>query len=58
MDVMKSNHTFKGAKVSIREHWTGEWEILDSSTGKILFLVSSREKALEKYDELNTKHIK
>lgn len=53
MDVMKSNYTFTGSKVSIREHWTGEWEILDSATGKILFIVSTKERALEEYDKMN-----
>ena len=53
MDIKKSNYTFKGVNVSIREHWTGEWEIVDSTTGEILFIVSSKENALEKYDELN-----
>ena len=50
----KSNYTFKGTNVSIHEHWTGEWEILDSDTGKILYLVKNQQRALEVYDKLNS----
>ena len=45
--------TFKGPKVSIKEHFTGEWEVLDTQSGKLLYLVSSRERALEEYDKAN-----
>ncbi|MBQ2264724.1 MAG: hypothetical protein II341_04895 [Oscillospiraceae bacterium] len=50
----KSNYTFKGTNVSIREHWTGEWEVFDSKTGEILYLVKNQQRALEVYDELNS----
>lgn len=50
----KSNYTFKGVNVSVREHWTGEWEILDSDTGEIKYLVKDKQRALEVYDELNS----
>lgn len=53
MDIKKSNYIFRGPKVSLQEHWTGEWEVLESETGKILFLVATKEKALEEYDRLN-----
>ena len=54
--MKKSNYIFRGEKVSIQEHWTGEWEVLESETGKILFLVATKEKALEEYDRLNKKN--
>lgn len=52
--MKKSNYIFRGNKVSICEHWTGEWEVLESHSGKILFLVATKEKALELYDRLNS----
>lgn len=51
--MKKSNDTFRGVNVSIREHWTGEWEILDSDTGEIKCLVSDKKRALELYDKFN-----
>lgn len=54
MDIKKSNYIFRGPKVSLQEHWTGEWEVLESETGKILFLVATKEKALAEYDRLNS----
>lgn len=55
--MMKSNYTFRGVNVSIREHWTGEWEVIDSKTGELMYLVSCQERALEEYDKLNGKPI-
>lgn len=52
--MKKSNYMFRGVNVSIREHWTGEWEILDSDTGEIKYLVKDKQRALEVYDELNS----
>lgn len=52
--MKKSNYIFRGQKVSICEHWTGEWEVLETDSGKILYLVESKEKALEEYDRLNS----
>ena len=51
--IKKSNYIFRGEKVSIQEHWTGEWEVFDSKSGHILFIVATKEKALEEYDRLN-----
>ena len=44
---------FKGPVVSIREHWTGEWEVLSTKRGELLYLVPTRERALEEYDRAN-----
>lgn len=52
--MTKSNYIFRGTKYSIKEHYTGEWEIIDNTTGQILFLVDNQDKALEEYDRLNS----
>lgn len=50
---MKSNYIFKGKNVSIRQHWTGEYEIINSDTQEIIELVANQEIALKEYDRLN-----
>ena len=52
--MKKSNYIFRGKRVSVQEHFTGEFEIIDSNSGQILFLVANLERALEEYDRLNS----
>jgi hypothetical protein len=51
--MKKSNYIFRGDKVSIAQHWTGEWKVIDSFTGKVIYLVADKDRALEEYDRIN-----
>lgn len=47
-----SNYTFRGKNVSIRSHWTGEYELIDNATNNIIS-VGDLESVLKEYDKLN-----
>lgn len=54
---LNSNYVFKGAKVSMAEHWDGEnYMLIDNKTTEPI-LIGTREQILAEYDKRNNEDI-
>ena len=48
----KSNYIFRGQKVSMKQNWTGEYQLINNETG-VIICMGSLEAVQKEYDKMN-----